>query len=116
MDKHAVYKIAEEYYQAGLELALVKEAGLPKQIAKKLVQSLAAGSGAYGGALVGAGIPMLIAHLKGVPTSSLLSEIPVVLSTLTAAGGGSMLGAKGGAKAFDLAHSGGSKLLNKLRR
>lgn len=108
MNKLAAEKIAQEYYQAGLELALVKEAGLPKEIIKKLVQMPSAGVGG----LVGGGLG-LKALGAGLTTSV---SGPEVLALLMAGGGGAMLGAKGAGKAVDLAHSGGSKLLNKLRR
>lgn len=108
MNKLAAEKIAQEYYQAGLELALVKEAGLPKEIIKKLIQAPSAGLGG----LVGGGLGM---KAQGLGLDSLVST-PEFLAVLMAGGGGAMLGAKGAGKAVDLAHSGGSKLLNKLRR
>lgn len=108
MNKLAAEKIAQEYYQAGLELALVKEAGLPKEIIKKLVQMPSAGLGAVAGGGLG---------LRALNAENLFAvSNPEALALLVAAGGGSMLGAKGAGKAVDLAHSGGSKLLNKLRR
>ena len=108
MNKLAAEKSAQEYYQAGLELALVKEAGLPKEIIKKLLQMPSAGLGG----LAGGGLGM---KALGLGMDSSISN-PEVLALLMASGGGAMLGAKGAGKAVDLAHSGGSKLLNKLRR
>lgn len=110
MNKYSAEKIAQEYYQAGLELVLVKEAGLPKEIVKKMVQAPVAGLSGYG-ALLGMNKYLLPRYLPYLPDEGLLELI-----TLGTLGGGAMLGAAGAGKAVDLAHSGGSKLLNKLRR
>ena len=75
MNKVAAEKIAQEYYNIGVQLAmqnsgLVKEAGLPKEIIKKLVQ---APSAALGG--LGAGAAYYLAPLK-VPPKLALSSLP----------------------------------------
>ena len=100
MNKLAAEKIAQEYYQLGLELALVKEAGLPKEVIKKMIQIPVSG-------LSGMSAVTHIPHLEKI----LGDDLALILGL----GGGAMLGAKGAGKAVDLAHSGGSKLLNKLR-
>lgn len=106
MNKHAAEKIAEEYYQAGIKLALVKEAGLPKEIVKKMVQAPAAGIGGI------TGFKTLVDALESSGGVSYLQGLGLLAGT----GAGAMLGSAGAGKAVDLAHLGGSKLLNKLRR
>lgn len=108
MDKYAAEKLAEEYYLAGVKLALAKEAGLPKEIVKKMVQAPVAGIGGI------AALATLIDSIESHGGDALIALKG--LGLIAGTGAGAMLGAAGAGKAVDLAHSGGSKLLNKLRR
>lgn len=110
LTKQASEKIAEQYYQAGVELALSKVAGLPtKELIKKMIQAPAAGAGALAGASAGEFLSQFLPAAEHVTPANML----LLLSTI---GGSSMLGAAGAGKAVDLTHSGATKLLNKLRR
>ena len=78
---------------------------MPKEIVKKLIQIPSAGLGIIGG------VQTVGKALDAGLINSSLDDLVLLLG----AGAGSMLGSAGAGKAVDLAHSGGSKLLNKLR-
>ena len=148
MNKVAAEKIAQEYYNIGVQLAmqnsgLVKEAGLPKEIIKKLVQAPSAVLGGIGSGYVGLGAmeeylrylnpdkfrPMT-EHLntqvgdilgKTLPME-LFEGAPLGIGTLLAglglgaAGAGAMAGSHLTGKGVDLVHRGGSKAIDALKK
>lgn len=117
MNKVAAEKIAQEYYNIGVHLALqnsslVKEAGLPKEIIKKLVQLPTAGISAMA---AGAGT----AAMSGILPKSLrhgILEYPLTGLILAAIGGGALAGNHLAGKGVDLAHRGGAKAIDALKK
>ena len=116
MNKHAAEKIATEYYTLGVQLALhqsglVKEAALPKEVVKKLIQAPAAGAGGLGAAAAviesGAGDALF----KALGTGGYGEALGTLLLTGTIGAGG-MAGHHLAGKGVDKAHS----LLSKLRK
>ena len=120
MNKLAAEKIAQEYYNIGVQLAmqnsgLVKEAGLPnKEIIKKLVQAPAAGFLAVNGAY---GSYDILKHLiKKHELLDLIGRDPIRYAALAAGGGLALAGSHLAGKGVDLAHRGGSKAIDALKK
>ena len=126
MNKLAAEKIASEYYNIGVQLAmqnsgLVKEAGLlPKDILKKLVEYPAAAAGsALGAAGLAKGIdevvsvsPEILHFLRDSPYAP-ATTIPALLAAL---GGGALIGGNLGSKGIDLARKKVPKAIDALKK
>ena len=118
MNKVAAEKIAQEYYNIGVQLAmqnsgLVKEAGLSnKEIIKKLVQLPTAGISAV------ASIEGMGELLKILPKNLQydVSEFPLIALPFAAIGGGALAGNHLAGKGVDLAHRGGAKAIDALKK
>ena len=114
MNKQAAEKIATEYYTLGVQLALhqsglVKQAGLPKEIVKKLIQAPTAGAAGFGG------YELLARSARNPTFKNAWKELPEDLAAslvfgITGAGG--MAAAHLAGKGVDKTHN----LLSKLRK
>ena len=129
MNKVAAEKIAQEYYNIGVHLALqnsglVKEAGLlPKDILKKLVEYPSA---AAGGVLGGIGLvdglnavnPEILKYLwhsdlVNIGGTTFMKSDPLLMATI---GGGALVGGNLGSKGVDLARKKVPKAIDALKK